>query len=499
MDYEFVEIGCSDFDTLIQSMVLSENERGLSIEPISFYLEKLPEKENVKKLCYAIGPTADSLEVWYISSDKIASLNLPWWIRGCNSIGKPHITVSNYLKNIGKSDDEFTRETVKIITPTQLIDENNIKSINHLKIDTEGMDCVILNAFLDDGRILPERITFESNVLTTEIEQAKVMRRLIFLGYEIISSDGNNTVAEIRKEPLIFGDATIVSFIYDLGNDMERFFSHTNSFFAIDIPSVIFTEIKYLSRLKRKRNAMIIPMLFSEWDSFKHHDNAQKAFQNKMLSFNRIIPEKYTAQYSIMTWIKFDAIDYVIRTNPFQSKKFVWFDFGLFHIQHSKNPYSIRNLIKSTSNKIRLLKIFPYPNLDHRVNQCTQIAGGFISGYMDYWKIFIERFRIARDLNVEDGYASLEEQILSDVKLDDICEFNYGYYDEILTLKPGPATNFEYIFRIFLNPNIKERDEIFRHLDQGIEFMPIDVLKIYLGLKYDYFKTEELKNELSVL
>ena len=43
MIYDFVEIGTSDFNTLLQS---SKDQRGLSIEPLKIYLDKLPNKKN---------------------------------------------------------------------------------------------------------------------------------------------------------------------------------------------------------------------------------------------------------------------------------------------------------------------------------------------------------------------------------------------------------------------------------------------------------------------
>ena len=48
MNYDFIEVGTSDFDTLIQDA--TDNCIGLCIEPIKFYLDRLPNKPNVKKI-----------------------------------------------------------------------------------------------------------------------------------------------------------------------------------------------------------------------------------------------------------------------------------------------------------------------------------------------------------------------------------------------------------------------------------------------------------------
>jgi hypothetical protein len=43
MRYDFIEIGTSDFETLLQE----SSGVGLSIEPLKFYLDNLPNKDNV--------------------------------------------------------------------------------------------------------------------------------------------------------------------------------------------------------------------------------------------------------------------------------------------------------------------------------------------------------------------------------------------------------------------------------------------------------------------
>ena len=52
IEYDFVEIGTSDFDTLIQAS--DGTLRGLSVEPIKFYLDNLPDKVLVTKVNCAI-------------------------------------------------------------------------------------------------------------------------------------------------------------------------------------------------------------------------------------------------------------------------------------------------------------------------------------------------------------------------------------------------------------------------------------------------------------
>jgi hypothetical protein len=46
MYLDYIEIGTSDFDTLVQST----NLKGISIDPLSIYLDNLPNKNNNTKL-----------------------------------------------------------------------------------------------------------------------------------------------------------------------------------------------------------------------------------------------------------------------------------------------------------------------------------------------------------------------------------------------------------------------------------------------------------------
>ena len=90
MKYDFVEIGTSNFDTLIEQA--TDETVGLSIEPIRHYLDSLPNKANVKKLNCAVSPKncCEILEVFYVPEQTIADKNLPDWLRGCNSVGDYH-------------------------------------------------------------------------------------------------------------------------------------------------------------------------------------------------------------------------------------------------------------------------------------------------------------------------------------------------------------------------------------------------------------------------
>jgi FkbM family methyltransferase len=184
MHYDFIEIGTSDFRTLIQTC--NDNEIGLSIEPIKMYLDNLPNKPNVTKVNCAISNENGSIDVYYVKPDDIIKYNLPHWVRGCNSINKPHPTVLNLLGN--KHDIVITKESVKVLNWLKLIEMYHIETIGYLKIDTEGHDGLILDDYykvcLNDNKLLANTIIFENNILSNSELNNIVINNFLKLGYK---------------------------------------------------------------------------------------------------------------------------------------------------------------------------------------------------------------------------------------------------------------------------------------------------------------------------
>jgi len=58
--FDFIELGTNDFDTLAQLALPCT--RGISIDAMQFYLDRLPDKPLVRKLNYAIGEKADPMQ-----------------------------------------------------------------------------------------------------------------------------------------------------------------------------------------------------------------------------------------------------------------------------------------------------------------------------------------------------------------------------------------------------------------------------------------------------
>ena len=168
---DFVEIGTSDFDTLLQKS--PEGSIGFSIEPISIYLNKLPNRQNITKIQMLISDEIGIGEINYIHPNDITKYKLPYFVKGMNTIDKQHPGYDVFnIDSIKTNNIEIHKETIQKTTLYQLLFSRGIKTVGYLKIDTEGHDCIILDKFMkdiihnDDYNMLPNTILFESNQWT---------------------------------------------------------------------------------------------------------------------------------------------------------------------------------------------------------------------------------------------------------------------------------------------------------------------------------------------
>lgn len=139
--WDYVDIGTSDFDT---SAVYAPASKILLVEPLDFYLNTFANLENVELCNCAVGAEDSEIDVYYLTEDKIKQYGLPDWLRGCNSVGRPHKLAEELFQTNNISMDELNVRKVPIITFRTLCERYNIGSIGTLKLDTEGHDHHIL-------------------------------------------------------------------------------------------------------------------------------------------------------------------------------------------------------------------------------------------------------------------------------------------------------------------------------------------------------------------
>lgn len=196
--YDFIEIGTSDFDTEVQK---NDDKIGISIEPIKYYLNKLPEKKDCIKLNMGISDYNGKCLVNYLSEETIQKYNFPFWVRGCNSINSYHKTVTNLCKDICIDIEKVsTTDEVDVSTLYQIMSNLQINGLYFLKIDTEGHDAVILKKFYNDIQnniYLPHVIKFESNVLSRDEDVNEIINLFATKGYELIEKN-HDTILKLN-------------------------------------------------------------------------------------------------------------------------------------------------------------------------------------------------------------------------------------------------------------------------------------------------------------
>jgi len=216
--YDYVEIGTSDFDTLTE--ILPENYKGLSIEPIKGYLDNLPDLPNNQKINLAISDSDGELIFYYVSPSNIDKYNIPQWIRGCNSVNKPHPTTEEYLRT-HSLEHLYESHKIKVISFRTLINTYNIKDIKLLKIDTEGHDFTIIRDMLKTN-IRPQKLIFESNSLYSEGEIDSIIKELKSNGYVLVSKNSQNTIMRCDERDK-YEPKDLPVLIFSTGRRLEYF------------------------------------------------------------------------------------------------------------------------------------------------------------------------------------------------------------------------------------------------------------------------------------
>ncbi len=195
---DFVEIGSGDFETLLETCDAAA--KGFTIEPLQFYLDRLPEKRNVVKLNIAISDCDGEMEISYLDPKYIQAYNLPGWMRGCNTVKEQHDTRDIELRNRNIMH-LLEKHTVQKKSFRTFVKEYDIQRIKFLKIDTEGHDCIIMQDVahaIRDGLVSsPAKIQFETNELSAEEDVTKIIRMFETFGYS--AKRGYDTVLTLNK------------------------------------------------------------------------------------------------------------------------------------------------------------------------------------------------------------------------------------------------------------------------------------------------------------
>jgi FkbM family methyltransferase len=147
MHYDFVDIGTCDFDTSLD--YINDASVILLVEPLTYYLDKLPDLPNVVKDNVGVSDRAGVVKIYYLPEYIIEAYNLPHYLSGCSKVGTRHPTTDRVLQEHNLSLDLVQSLDIEVITIDMLYQRHQIDSIGSLKIDTEGHEEYILPSVLE--------------------------------------------------------------------------------------------------------------------------------------------------------------------------------------------------------------------------------------------------------------------------------------------------------------------------------------------------------------
>jgi len=186
--YDFIEIGTSDFHTEVEK---NDDKIGVSIEPIKYYLDKLPCKQGCLKLNMGISDYNGTCIINFLKENTIQEYDFPYWAKGCSSINSIHPRIEELCNRANVDiDSVLEKHEVLVTTLYQIMNTLCISGVYYLKIDTEGHDTAILKHFCEESKnnkmFLPHVIHFESNELTNESKVTEIVDLLTKKGYDLI-------------------------------------------------------------------------------------------------------------------------------------------------------------------------------------------------------------------------------------------------------------------------------------------------------------------------
>ncbi|CAN5353067.1 hypothetical protein BH09BAC2_BH09BAC2_15980 [soil metagenome] len=166
-DFFFLQIGANDgvsFDP-IYHLITKENVHGMALEPIPDLFVQLKKNyakyPNVQLVNKAVHKSEKEMILYRVDPKK----DYPDWTKGTASFNKFHHALS------GITEADILEEKVACTSLDELIDQNKIKKIDLLQIDTEGYDYEIIK-MIDFDNIAPAIISFEhgfiSGIMTKE-------------------------------------------------------------------------------------------------------------------------------------------------------------------------------------------------------------------------------------------------------------------------------------------------------------------------------------------
>lgn len=442
----------------------------------------LPWAKNIDGTVYAIDPSADNCE--FISElVKLNDLVNVVIIQKAISEGDRVLSTNgdiNHCSFIYGNTDETASTKVESTSLDQLFSAKVIKDIDYIHLDVEGMEHLVIRGSQKLIESLRPVVTYEVHLeLDKHIEDIRSYfvnhgyqvyminevlagnrpdcRNFIAIPTERLTGDLSGRVYNLTMgngfKPI---SSTVVSMYFDLskrelGRKSRNYLQLSEHLLKLPINLFLLAdpEVATIAWKKRKSYGLldhtyIIPIHLEKLPYYRYREDIERYFAAGCVphGLNRLTD---TALYFIVGWSKFWAIQQAISLNPFDSGKFVWVDYGIFHLWPGKEKIKQDALISAINSEISdkisvtIINETSIQELNDMevfyAHRRCKIVSGYFSGSKDIMQWFIDQFDIELQACMKLKRPNLEEAIMSVVYAKNKSNFksHYGDYSDLLS------------------------------------------------------------------
>jgi len=259
---------------------------------------------------------------------------------------------------------------------------------------------------------------------------------------------------------------TIVSMIYDIrslestkierNHKVEKYLENAKKcILTLPYPLIIFTDldeiINQVTEERKNNNLQNITYIYKKpfKETYFYKDFSRlKELQDIFHIINGDLQHE-TPMYIILNNNKFDFIESAIELNPFQSRHFIWMDFGINHV--AENVEIIHDWINKVPDKVKQLCINPYCENENPKEYFKLIyhnmAGGLFSGSIENLLKYSNLFKEKTKQIYNDNWYQIDEAVMTIVQREnpELFDLFYGDYQGIITNYLSPIKNIDLI------------------------------------------------------